>query len=98
MAERMRNFLCNYLWEWYRSDEDSNGDDEDSNLLISERSHSSRRTLSQLHIQCHLLNLSLATFNNCTVKFYVQSSAGTDHAEPKRRRRALVIKSDSELD
>ena len=61
-------------------------------LTAAVKSISPSYTMDQLR----LLNLPSATFNNCMVKFYVQSSANTDHAVPKGKRRTLVIDSDSD--
>ena len=30
MAKQMRNFLCDFLWEWYKSEDNSNSDNTTS--------------------------------------------------------------------
>ena len=44
--------------------------------------------------QLRSVSLPSATFNNCTVNFYVGSGCSCDGGEPKRKRRVLVLDSD----
>ena len=46
--------------------------------------------------ELHFISLPLATFNNCTVNFYVESSGTCDGGELKRKRKVLVLDSDSD--
>lgn len=46
--------------------------------------------------QLRSVSLPSATFNHCTVNFYVRSGCSCDGGEPKRKKRALVLDSDSD--